>query len=115
MSDPYECFSSNQNESFLEFCSDPLHGHGFSLAQLIHYTIEPAQGELGTAPKQRLALAFSTADVILTGWNLHRLTEAIRAHKGGIVKLLPGGVRYQKLETYHAAVTKIEIIPVTKE
>jgi len=44
--------------------------HGFTTGQLIEYTLEPnpeAEDDK-SQPRQRLSLAFSTADVVILGW-----------------------------------------------
>jgi len=110
---PNTCTFLRETDSFLEFHSkDSLHVHGFSFSQLIHYTLEPAPGERGTAPKQCLSLAFSTADVVVTGWRLEELLEDLRARKCGILKILPASARYEQLNTVHAAITDIKVTPL---
>lgn len=109
---PNTCTFLQESDSYLEFQTDALHAHGFSFSQLIHYTLEPAPGERGTAPKQCLTLAFSTADVVVIGWRLEWLTEDLRAQKGGVIRTLPAAARYEQLDTIHAAITDIKVTPL---
>jgi hypothetical protein len=49
---------------------------------LIDYTLEPNPdaGEDKSAPPQKLALAFSTAAVVILGWRLGRLADLLRGY-----------------------------------
>ena len=64
--DPDRCLFLEQRESFLEFHPDASRCYGFSLSQLIHYTIEPLDSA-NDGPPQKITLGFSTADVIVSG------------------------------------------------
>ena len=101
-----ECFESEER-SFIEFQSTPETRQGFALAQLLHYTLEanPAAGK-EEAP-ERLTLAFSTADVVIFGARLVRLTDLLREHKLAIVRPLSG--RYSNLEPTQPWVAEIVI------
>jgi hypothetical protein len=81
---------------------------------LIEYTLEPnpdAEDDKN-APPQKLALAFSTADVVILGWRLERLCEKLRENDLATVHILPK--RYGELERYKPFVASIEITPVEK-
>ncbi|HVM59343.1 MAG TPA: hypothetical protein VMV72_00615 [Verrucomicrobiae bacterium] len=72
------CYTtSNKYCACIEFHLDEDRRHGFHTSQLIDYTLEPNPDAGENAPPQRLALAFSTADVVILGWRLGRLAEAM--------------------------------------
>ena len=106
-----ECFESEER-SFIEFQMNPETRQGFALAQLLHYTLEanPAAGNRD-AP-ERLTLAFSTADVVLLGARLVRLTDLLREHKLAVVRPLSG--RYSNLEPTQPWVAEIVIARLDK-
>ena len=70
-----DCYLTTNMHCFgIEFHLDEEHRHGFHAGQLIDYTLEPnpdAEDDKN-APPQKLALAFSTADVVVLGWRLGR-------------------------------------------
>ena len=100
-----ECHESGEC-LFVEFQPTPNTRQGFALAQLLHYTLDanPA-AELDTP--DRLTLAFSTADVVMVGARLVRLTDLVREHKLAVVRTLPG--RYSELEPHQSFVAEIVI------
>jgi hypothetical protein len=106
-----ECFESEER-SFIEFQPTPDSRQGFALAQLLHYTLEanPAAGK-EEAP-ERLSLAFSTADVVILGARLVRLTDLLREHRLAIVRPLSG--RYSNLEPTQPWVAEIVIARLDK-
>jgi len=106
-----ECFESEER-SFIEFQPTPDSRQGFALAQLLHYTLEanPAAGK-EEAP-ERLTLAFSTADVVIFGARLVRLTDLLREHKLAVVRPLSG--RYSNLEPTQPWVAEIVIARIDK-
>ena len=59
-----------------------------------------------------LSLAFSTADVVILGWRLDRLTKLIQENRLASVSSLPK--RYAELEPQKSFVSSIEIKPVGK-
>ncbi len=65
----------------------------FPVAQLCHYTHEPNPGEGSEDSPERLTLAFSTADVVITGARLVPLLELIGGHDLAAVSALDA--RYQ--------------------
>ncbi len=111
---PNRCLFLEERASCLEFQPDERRAHGFSISQLIHYTLEPHTASAPDGPPQRLTLGFSTADVVVTGWRLDALTEELRSHKGGVIKKLPDAARYEQLESHACAVAQIEINPLGK-
>jgi len=114
LKNPNRCLFLEERDSFLEFRPDEHRAHGFSLSQLLHYTIEPHAALATDGPPQRITLGFSTADVVLTGWRLDGLTEELRAHKGGVIKKLPDAARYEQLEPHACVVDAIEVKPIGK-
>ena len=96
--------------SFIEFRPTPHTRHGFALAQLLHYTLEPdPELPLGDSrsPRERLVFAFSTADVVVFGARLSFLVELLRDHKLTAVSTL--AERYSNLDPSQPFVTNITI------
>lgn len=100
-----ECFESEER-SFVEFQTTPDSRQGFALAQLLHYTLE-ANPAAGHEAPERLTLGFSTADVMILGARLVRLTDLLREHKLAVVRPLSG--RYSNLEPTQPWVAEIII------
>jgi hypothetical protein len=90
----HRCYDDSP-ASFIEFRPTPRTRHGFALAQLLHYTLEPDLGELTDAPRERLTLAFSTADVVVFGVRLAGLADLLREHK--LAAVWPLAERYANL------------------
>jgi hypothetical protein len=90
----------------------PRTRHGFALAQLLHYTLEPEVGELTDAPRERLTLAFSTADVVVSGVRLAGLCDLLREHK--LAAVWPLAERYANLFPDKHVVSEIVIRPLDK-
>jgi len=109
---PNACLFLNDRASFLEFWPDQKPKRGFALSQLIEYALESDGAKSG--PPDRVVFAFSTADVVVSGWRLEDLIDSVREHKGGIVKTLPNAARYEQLAANSAAVAEIEIKPAGK-
>jgi hypothetical protein len=87
---------------------------GFHTSQLIDYTLEPnphAEDDKN-APPQKLALAFSTADVVILGWRFGRLADLLRENNLATVRILPK--RYAELERNQPYVAFIGITPIAK-
>lgn len=96
----------------IEFHLDEHHRHGFSTSQLIEYKLQPnpdAEDDKN-APPQKLALAFSTADVVILGWRLDMLANKLRENDLVTVRVLPK--RYAELDRFTCVVTSIEITPI---
>jgi hypothetical protein len=98
----------------VEFHLDDEHRHGFHTSQLIDYTLEPNPdgGEDKTAPPQKLALAFSTADVVILGWRLGRLADLLRENNLATVHVL--SKRYADLDRARPFVASVNITPISK-
>lgn len=110
-----DCYtSSGKYCPCLEFHLDEEHRHGFHTSQLIDYTLEPNPdaGEDQTAPPQKLAIAFSTADVVILGWRLSRLADLLRENDLATVRALPR--RYADLDHSRPFVASLQIMPVSK-
>ncbi|HUJ11898.1 MAG TPA: hypothetical protein VL171_17950 [Verrucomicrobiae bacterium] len=98
----------------IEFQLDEECRHGFHTSQLIDYTLEanPDADEDKNTPPQRLALAFSTADVVILGWRLGRLTDLLRESELATVHVLPR--RYGDLDRGRPFVASIIITPLSR-
>jgi hypothetical protein len=100
----------------VEFHLDEDHRHGFHTSQLIDYTLEPNpdagddNGGRAQAPPQKLALAFSTADVVILGWRLGLLADKLRENDLATVHVLPK--RYADLDRHKPFVASISITPI---
>ena len=110
------CVIAGDNAAFVEFRPDAQTRHGFAAAQLLHYKLEAnaTAARTTTAPPQQLTLAFSTADVVLTGWRLDHVADEVRAGRLTIVRPLPDAARYEQLDLHQAAVAAIEVQPFDK-
>jgi hypothetical protein len=99
----------------IEFHLDEEHRHGFHASQLIDYTLEPNAdaGEDQNAPPQKLALAFSTADVVILGWRLGRLADLLRENDLATVRVVPK--RYADLDSASPFVASIMITPISRD
>ena len=104
---------SSQSPGFVVFLDGPQSRQGFALSHLLHYRLAPrlaaAVDGAGAAP-QVLTLAFSTADVALTGWRLERVAELIDEGKLVAVRTIP--VRHVGLTGHRPAVVAIAIKPL---
>ena len=111
---------SSRSIGFVEFFDtphSPQARQGFALAQLLHYRLAARAPEAGDAAEearpQVLTLAFSTADVVVTGWRLERMAELLQDGKLAAVKTIPA--RHVGLTGNRPAVVKIEIRMVGPE
>jgi hypothetical protein len=105
---------STQSPGFVEFFDRPLSRQGFALSHLLHYRLAPreaAGGDGADAAPQVLTLAFSTADVVVTGWCLERVAEKLSEGKLVAVKTIPA--RHLGLTGNRPAVVAIEIRAVS--
>ena len=75
----------------IEFHLSEHKRRGFHTSQLIDYTLEPNPdaGDDKNAPPQKLALAFSTADVVVLGWRLGHLADKLQENDLAAVRALP--------------------------
>ena len=64
---------------------------GFHSSHLIEYTLEenPEATEDTNTPPEKIILAFSTADVTISGWRLGRLADALRDNELAAVSTSP--------------------------
>lgn len=86
---------------------------GFHSNHLIEYTLEenPDAKDDPNTPPEKLVLAFSTADVTLSGWRLGRLADALRDNELAAVSAAPK--RYGELDPAKPYVASIVITPIT--
>ncbi|HEV2392779.1 MAG TPA: hypothetical protein VG146_10500 [Verrucomicrobiae bacterium] len=84
------------------------------MSQLIEYTLEPNPdaGDDKNEPPQKLALAFSTADVVVLGWRLSHLADKLQENGLAAVRVLPQ--RFAEVDRHLPFVASIAITPVTK-
>lgn len=87
---------------------------GFHSNHLIEYTLEenPDAKDSPDTPPEKLVLAFSTADVTISGWRLGRLGDALCDNKLAAVGTLPK--RYGELDPTKPYVASIVITPIEK-
>jgi hypothetical protein len=81
---------------------------------LIDYTLEPNPdaSDDKNEPPQKLALAFSTADVVLLGWRLSHLADKLQENDLAAVRALPK--RYAEFDRSKPFVASITIEPIAK-
>jgi len=72
----------------------------------------PNTGANKNAPPQKLALAFSTTDVVILGWRLGRLADLLRENDLATVHVL--SKRYADLAPARPFVASIIITPIRK-
>lgn len=87
---------------------------GFHCNHLIEYTLEenPDAEDSPDTPPEKLILAFSTADVTISGWRLGRLADALRDNELAAVSAAPK--RYGELDPTKPYVASITITPIEK-
>jgi hypothetical protein len=98
----------------IEFHLSEHQRRAFHSSQLIEYTLEPnpeAEDDKNEPP-QKLALAFSTADVVVLGWRLGHLADKLQENDLAAVRTLPK--RYAEAVGHGAFVASIAVTPVTK-
>jgi hypothetical protein len=88
---------------------------GFHSNHLIEYTLEenPDAKDDPNTPPEKLVLAFSTADVTISGWRLGRLADALRDNQLAAVGTLPK--RYGELDPTKPYVASIVITPMEQK
>jgi hypothetical protein len=87
---------------------------GFHTSQLIEYSLEPnpdAEDDKNLPP-QKLALAFSTADVVVLGWRLGFLADKLQENDLAAVRAL--AKRYAEVDRHMPFVASITITPIAK-
>ena len=110
------CYETmNKYCACIEFQLDKEHCHGFHTSQLIGYTIEPNPDACDDrdAPPQKLALTFSTADVVVLGWRLETLAQKLCENELAMVRILPK--RYAHVDRFKTFVASIKITPIEKK
>jgi hypothetical protein len=98
----------------IEFHLSEHSRRAFHSSQLIEYTLEPnpdAEDDKNEPP-QKLALAFSTADVVVLGWRLGHLADKLQENDLAAVRVLPK--RYAEAVGHSAFVASITITPIAK-
>ena len=111
-----ECYTlSGKHCACIEFQLDEHRSRGFNTSQLIDYTLEPNPdaGENKNAPPQKLALAFSTADVVVLGWRLGHLADKLQENDLAAVRVLPK--RFAEVDRHMPFVASITIVPIEKK
>lgn len=112
--DAVSVMPASQAVSFVEFRPDAVTRAGFPMAQLCHYTLEPNPdaGDQPDAPRERLTLAFSTADVVLVGLRLAALLEPLQQHR--LASVVAHDARYAHAGAPQPWVARITIGPPGK-
>jgi len=99
---PHEC-------QFVDFVAQNGRCHSFPLAQLVQCVLEgnPAVKEQPDSPSDRLTIAFPTQDVVILGWNLKALRDALDL--GKLVTVRAHDARYGGVEDKQAFVTGVTV------
>lgn len=106
--------SSGKYCACIEFHLDEHRRHGFHTSQLSDYTLEsnPDAKDNQNAPPEKLALSFSTADVVILGWRLGRLADLLRENDLATVHVL--SKRYADLDRARPFVASITITAISR-
>ena len=115
-----DCYTtSGKYCACIEFHLTEHKRRGFPTSQLMDYTLEPNPdaeddngGRAQAPPPQKLALAFSTADVVVLGWRLGTLAHKLRENDLATVHILPK--RFGDLDRSKPFVASISITPIAK-
>jgi hypothetical protein len=110
-----DCYTAaNKYCACIEFHLGEDRRHGFHTSQLIDYTLEPNPDaeDNKNAPPEKLALAFSTADVVISGWRLGRLADLLRDNDLATVRVL--SKRYADLDRARPFVASITIVAISR-
>jgi hypothetical protein len=93
----------------VDFVSQEGRCHSFPLAQLVHCVLErnPAPQDQTDAPPDRLTLEFSMLDVVILGWNLQGIRDALDLSRPVIVRARDA--RYAKVEDRQSFVSAIAV------
>src|SRR5208282_1415504 len=109
------CYSiSGRYCSAIEFYLSEHKRRAFCTSQLIEYTLEPNPDAADDKdiPPQRLALVFSTADVVILGWRLGHLADRLQENNLAAVHILPE--RYAEAVGHMPFVASITVTPIAK-
>jgi hypothetical protein len=74
------CVQEKSREcQLVDFVGPDGRGHSFPLSQLVQCLLErnPAWEEQTDSPSDRLTIVFPTRDVVVLGWNLKQLRDAL--------------------------------------
>ena len=107
---PSACVQRKPQEcQFVDFVARDGRCHSFPLAQLVHCILErnPAVKEQPDSPSDRLTIAFPTQDVVILGWNLKALRDALDLGKPVTVRARDA--RYGGVEDKQAFVTGVTV------
>ncbi len=93
----------------VDFVSRDGRCHSFPLAQLVRCTWEPnpATPDQSDEPPERLTLAFVTQDVVLLGWNLEGVRDALDRNRPVTVRVRDQ--RYAQVEDRRLFVSSISV------
>jgi len=100
---PHEC-------QLVDFVGSDGRSHSFPLAQLVQCVLEknPASEEKTDSSSDRLTISFPTQDVVILGWNLRALRDALDL--GKVVTVGARDARYGGVEDKQVFVTGISVI-----
>jgi len=103
---------SGELSRYVEFIASDGRAYGFPLAQLVNYVLEanPESDGDKDAPPDRLTFYFTSHDVILLGWRLKRLIEALKKERLPSVSVTEQ--RYSEMHRTLPAVSKIKLVAV---
>jgi len=104
------CIQEKDREcQLVDFVGQDGRCHSFPLAQLVRGLLErnPASTDQTTAPPDRLTLVFSMQDVVILGWNLQGIRDALDLSRPVVVRTRDG--RYAKLEDRQPFVSAISV------
>src|SRR5271170_3115231 len=108
------CATSGRYCACIEFYLSEHKRRAFCTSQLIEYTLEPNPDAADDKdiPPQRLALVFSTADVVVLGWRLGLLADKLQENDLAAVRTL--AKRYAEVDRHMSFVASITITPIAK-
>jgi hypothetical protein len=88
------------------------HCHGFHTSQFIDCNLDPNPYAAGdrTAPPLKLAIGFSTGDVLILGWHFGRLADLPRENDLATVHVL--SKRYADLDRTKPFIASITVTPI---
>lgn len=104
------CLQEKAREcQLVDFVSQEGRCDSFPLAQLVRCVLEgnPASQEQTAAPPDRLTLEFSTQDVVIHGWNLQGIRDALDLSRPVVVRVRD--VRYARVEERQPFVSAISV------
>jgi hypothetical protein len=109
------CYTASAKYCFaIEFHPDEHNRRGFPASQLIHYSLgaNPDAESDKNEPPQKLALAFSTADVVILGWRLGHIADKLQENELAAVQVL--AKRYSEVDGNKPFVASIKVTPIEK-